>query len=382
MNNPYTSGRNSLILAIPLGFLTTTLLTSVALGAGIVESIVKAPVVADGDVTGKPTDYVINLTGSMDPNVAGRSLAAGRQIRVIFPPDFDLANLNPKYPLLDAPTPLPPVAPLTDNDCVPAWLTCTTAVILQGWPQNPYFPPAIFHTMSIDAAENALIFTANTDILPSPPIAPGIKQLHLILNGVTNPAPGNYMIRVEAQTGPGGSWETGSGFLQVLPNPRPSVNITSVFVRATAGIDGPPACGPGNNPPNPWNPVYQSTSVGSAAPYPWTVLLWGDNAQPLTDVQLVWPNPKHALVKRGRTTIGHVYIDAPKGASGYRIDVNPLGCGTAMGGAPVIGATDGIGPQPVGRLDLVFVAGDTAGEYRTTISLNNGNTISMVVTAE
>ena len=381
MNYQNRSGKNSLVLAVCLGFLTTTMHTPASLAADIVESIVKAPVVADGDVTGKPTDYVINLSGSMDPNIAGRSLSAGGQIKVIFPPEFDLANLNPMYPLLDAPTPLPPVSPLTDNDCVPAWLTCTTAVILQGWPQHPYFPPAIFHTLSIDVAENALIFTAAKDMLANPPSAPGIKQLHLILNGLTNPAPGNYMIHVEAQTGPGGAWEMGSGLLQVLPNPRPSVNITSVFVKATAGIDGPPACGPGNNPPNPWNPIYQSTAVGAAAPYPWTVLLWGDNAEPLNDVQLVWANPRHALVMRGSQTIGHVYIDVPKGARNFRIDINPLGCDTTMGGAPVIGATDGIGPQPVGRLDLAFIAGDTPGEYRTTISLNNGNSVEFFVTA-
>ncbi len=358
------------------------LFASGANAAGIIESIVKAPVVADGDVTGKPTDYVINLSGSMDPNVAGRSLNAGDKIRVIFPPEFDLANLNPAYPLLDAPTPLPPIAPLTANDCVPGWLTCTTAVLLPGWPQNPYFPPAVFHTLSIDTGENALVFTARQDMLAAPPAAPGIKQIHLILNGLTNPSPGNYMIRVEAQTGPGGSWETGSALLQVLPNPRPSVNITSVFVKATAGIGGAPACGPGNNPPNPWNPIYQSTAVASTAPYPWTVLLWGDNAEPLTDIQLAWKNPGHALIKRGHRTIGHVYIDAPKGASGYSIAVNPLSCGTVIAGAPVIGATDGIGPQPAGRLDMVFVAGDTPGEYRTTISVNNGNAVQFFVTAE
>ena len=113
-----------------------------------------------------------------------------------------------------------------------------------------------------------------------------------------------------------------------------------------------------------------------------TTPLWGDNAEPLTDIQLAWKNPGHALIKRGHRTIGHVYIDAPKGASGYSIAVNPLGCGTVIAGAPVIGATDGIGPQPAGRLDMVFVAGDTPGEYRTTISVNNGNAVQFFVTAE
>ena len=47
--------------------------------AGIVASIEKAPVVADGDVSGKPTDYVITLDGSLDPYVTGRGLGLAQQ---------------------------------------------------------------------------------------------------------------------------------------------------------------------------------------------------------------------------------------------------------------------------------------------------------------
>jgi len=375
---------HTLAAAARLGVMTCAAIaftTAAADAAGIVSSIVKAPVVAAGDVTGRPTDYVINFDASLDPDVPGRRLAAGNVIKIIFPPEFDLGNLNPNYPLLDAPTPLPPVSPLSDNDCVPAYLTCTTAVILRGWPQDPYFPPAIFHTLSIDAAENALIITALRDLDTAPPANPGIKQIHLILNGVTNPAPGHYRIRVEAQTGPGGAWETGSGMLQVLPRARPSVNVTSVFVKATSGQLGAPACGPGTNPPNSDNPIYQSTAVGSAAPFPWTFLLWGNDYEALTEVRLQWANPDHALLWRGNSAVGHLYIDAPKGAAGYHIQENPLGCGTLLPGAPVIAATPGIGPQAVGRLDLVFHAGDMAGEYRTTITMNNGNSVQMIVNA-
>jgi len=39
--------------------------------------------------------------------------------------------------------------------------------------------------------------------------------------------------------------------------------------------------------------------------------------------------------------------------------------------APVIAGTPGIGPQPVGRLDLLFWTGSEAGGYTTTLSLNN-----------
>jgi hypothetical protein len=363
-----------LIGAIPL-------LAPSALAGGIVASIEKAPVVADGDVSGKPTDYVITLEGSLDSDVPGRSLAAGNVIKVIFPHEFDLSGLNPAYPLLDAPTPLPPVLPLSDNDCVPGYLTCTTAVILRGWPQDPYFPPALFHTLSIDPVDNALIFTALQDLSATSATNPGIKQLHLILNGVTNPAPGQYLIRVEAQTGPGGAWETGSGLMQVLPHARPSINVTAVFVKATSGQLGVPACGPGTNPPNADNPIHQKTTVGAVAPFPWTFLLWGRGNQPLTDVSLRWVDADHAQLRRANRTIGHVYIDAPRGATGYGIEFNPLACGTLLAGAPVIAGTPGIGPQPVGRMDLVFRAGDLPGEYWTTLTLNQGNSVRMVVTA-
>ena len=335
---------------------------------GIVASIEKAPVIADGNVTGMPTDIVINLEGSLDQSVPGRSLAAGDTIKVVFPPQFDLANLNPAYPLSDVPVP---------GSCVPGSLTCSTAVILRGWPQDPYFPPSAFATYSIDPAENAFVFTAVQDMGP-PADNLGIKQLHIMLHGVNNPKPGRYKIHVEAQTGDGGALETGYGLLQVLPRTRPSINITSVLVNAwKAG-----ACGPGKLPPNPDNPIFQSTTTGAAAPFAWTFLLWGRNNEALTDVGIEWTNPDRALLKRNGDTIGHIVIDAPDGAVGYGIQENPLGCGTFMPFAPVIATTAGIGPQEVGRMDMLFHTGDKTGDYVTTLRMNNGNAVQMTVTAE
>jgi hypothetical protein len=343
--------------------------------AGIVADIAKASVVPDGDVSGQAAVYLITLEGSLDPAVPGRGLALGGQIKVIFPPEFDLVHLNAAYPLADVPNPARP--------CLPTNLQCTTAVLLKGWPEEPYFPPAAFATLSVDASENALVFTAVQDIVPMPPVSPGIKQLFLMLHGVTNPLPGQYRIRVEAQTGPAGEWETGSGLLHVLPNPRPSIEATSVLVKALSGLSpGGPACGPGTLPPNPDDPVYQTTAVGTDAPFVWTFLVWGDDSEPLGDVWLNWVDLSHAQLKRLGSTIGHVFIDPPPGASGYGIEVNPLGCPTMLGAAPVIGPTPGIGPDPVGRLDMRFTAGDLPGAYITTLTLNNGNSIQMVVTAE
>lgn len=342
--------------------------------AGIVASIDKATVSPDGNVSGMPGSYLITLDSPLDPAVPGKSLAAGGQIKVIFPRDFDLANLDPTYPLLDVPTP---------GQCTPGNLVCTTAVLLKGWPEEPYFPPAAFASLSVDLAENALVFTATQNIDADPPASPGIKQLFLMLHGMTNPAPGQYRVRVEAQTGPSSEWETGSELLQVLPNSRPSIGATSVFVKALSGLlPGGAACAPPTLPPNPDNPVYQTTAVGSEAPFVWTFLLWGDDNAPLADVWLNWVNPNHAQLKQLDATIGHLFIDAPQGAIGHGIEANPVSCATMIGAAPVIGGTLGIGPDPVGRLDLRFRTGDIPGDYTTTISLNNGNSVQMVVTAE
>ena len=257
---------------------------------------------------------------------------------------------------------------------MPGNLQCTTAVVLKGWPQEPFFPPFLFHTHSIDVADNAFVFTAVQDMVA----APGIKQLHLMLHGVNNPAPGHYLIRVEAQTGPGGSWESGSGMYQVVPRTRPSINPTSVFVKAW--LSG--ACGPGTLPPNPDNPIYQATAANSDVSKTHLQELSRKSIEALDNVTLEWVNPDHALLRRDGATIGHVSIDAPIGSTGYGIASNPLGCGSLMPFAPVIAATPGIGPQPVGRLDLLFRAGTVPGRYTTTISLNNGNSVQMIVDAE
>jgi hypothetical protein len=339
-----------------------------------VASIEKATAVADGDVSGRPTDIVITFDGSLDQSVPGRSLAAGDQIKVIFPPEFDLSDIDPAYPVADVPTP---------GQCVPNDLRCTTAVLLQGWPDQPPFPPAAHHTMSIDTAENAFILTAVQDIGPISAASPGIKQLFLIMNGVRNPEPDVYHIQVESQTGQDGAWETGSGMLKIVPRTRPSINITSVFVKALAGVlSGSPACGPGTLPPNPDNPIYQTTLAGEAAPFVWSFLLWGKNNDPLDDIGLSWVGANHARLVRGQKTVGHVFINTPSGAEGHGIEVNPYNCPTWFPGAPVIGPTFGIGPQAVGRLDLRFWAGSEPGEYTTTISMNGGNSVQMTVTAE
>lgn len=358
---------------------------------GIIASIVKAPVVADGDVTGKPFDYVIDLDGSLDPQVLGRGIAVNGEIRIYFPPEIDLSTIDEEgYPVATPPVPLPPVPPLPDRPCIPGNLQCTTAVILRGWPQDPLFPPVFFHVLSVDTAQNALVLRAVKDIgfVAGETPAPYIKQIHLILNGLTNPAPGKYTLRIEAETGPDGTVESGEGTLVVLSETKPSINITSVFVPPLAAG----ACGPGSPPPNPDNPVYQTTAVGEDAPFVWSFLLWGEDNEPLDNVWIHKVGKRHWLMLRNedrrfrwRDIVGRLRVDAPHGARGFDVRLNnddpAFNCPTLLPMAPVIADTRGIGPQPVGRLDLQFTAGDTAGIYRTTLWMSDGNNVEMVVTA-
>ncbi|MEO0436173.1 MAG: hypothetical protein AAF098_04635 [Pseudomonadota bacterium] len=348
------------------------------LGAtGLIDSITKAGVVFDGDVTGKPFDYLITLDNSTDPNVGGLQLSAGGTITLYFPPDFDLSNLDPAFPLRDI--------PFQDETqpCVPGNLQCTSVALIQGWPQQPLFPPAAFASTSIDEGANALVLTAQQDIMT----IPGIKQIHLILNGLKNPAPGRYRLRIEAESGPSGAVESGEGIITVRTRALRSIAATSVFVKALDGqLEGGVACGPGTLPPNPDNPIYQKTSVMTAAPFVWSFLVWDEDGVPMDDLVVEQiGNTLYKLVRApeefpGRTTVGFIKIQIPLGSSFARIE--QVDCPKLLPATPVIGATPGVGPQPAGRLDLRFFAGDKPGLYEGKIWLKNGNLVETFVTAE
>lgn len=98
----------------------------------------------------------------------------------------------------------------------------------------------------------------------------------------------------------------------------------------------------------------------------------------LDDIALKWVSDDSAHLLHSGKRVGRLFVDAPHGASGQDVYVVDS---TALPAAPVIGATPGIGPQPVGLLQLQFVTGSEAGEYVTTLLLNGGNSVQMRVTA-
>jgi hypothetical protein len=311
-------------------------------GRGIVASVVKAPIDPAGDVAGERTDFVINLDRSLDPAVEGRALLEGKSIKVTLPDDFEY---------LGGPVTNPGPPP----GCPPTAGTCGTGVLLQGWPQNPIPPSPANYTLSLEGT-HTIVFTATRDLVPGDPSlnGPGIKQVHLILTNFVNPKPGRYEFHVAAETGPGGALETGIGVVHVRPNPRASINVTSVFA-------GPPPFA---------NTIYQTTPTGAVTPFDWTFLIWDRLGEPALDVTVRQVNPYTARLERGNQVVGQISISAPHGAAGQEISGGP----SVAFIAPVKGLL-------TGRLTVQFRAGDTAGLYTTTLRMNNGTGVTMYVTA-
>ncbi len=317
-----------------------------------VGSIAKAPISPDGNVAGAITDIVIDLDRSLDPDVNGRSLLAGRSIKVTLPDAFVDTGQLPLQDVFSSPT------------CVPGNLQCSTAVLLQGWPQRPIlpsFPPnppgtgLPQYSLSLEGS-NTIVFTADIDLTPGVALAgPGIKQIHLILYGYTNPAkPGFYPVTVEAETGPNGEIESGVGSVQIIPRTRPSINVTSVF-----------------NPGSP-NTIYQHTAPGELTPLPYDFLLWDRQGSPLEGVTIEMVNTHHGLLRQGRRVVGQIKIDTPPGASGQEVF-------TLTPSAPINAPISGI---PTAHLTSYFRAGSVSGEYVVRFSLNGGNQVQMFVTVD
>jgi hypothetical protein len=329
----------------PLVLLFTVLICQAAFADGIVNSIIKAPIISDGTTAGHATDFVINLDTSLDPSTDGRTLLEGKTIRITLPASFQ----NTKDYMFGGCGP-----PLYGKPC-------NTAVLLQGWPQHPVGPPPVKYSFGYEEDTNTLVFTALVDLMPNAPMEPGIKQMHLVLFGFTNPRPGHYRVKVDAQTGPGGALETGWAKIHIIPKSRPSINVTS-----TGGDNALPP------PQNTQNTIYQSTTVGNAAPLRYNFLLWDrkDKAFVGVDIDDIDGNGNY-LFRKGNKVVGHVSIDAPEGATGQML----MSFGESVKASPpTIG-----GPETTARWVGEFTAGSEPGRYTVTAKLNGGNEVEMFV---
>ena len=336
-----------------LALLVATMAASGTAQAGsAIDSIVKAPIVADGNVREHASDFVINLNVSSDPSEPGVALAVGDEVRVTLPDGFVFDDdALEEFPICSIGKSCP--STLIADACLPGTVACSTVVFLQGYPQSA-IPP------DVSRDGNTLVLT------PRAAIGPVVKNIHVIGKAIVNPGPGNYAVLV-SHTDSGGIvlWQ-GSGKLRVLPKIRRSINITSVFASLVGG--GPPFA----------NTIFQ-TVVSGETEYPWNFLVWNRKGKPLTDIELLQVTENHYLLRRKGRTIGHAKIDAPGGATGYSI-TNTLD--VTLPGTPVIGiGPGGVPPPPVQRYEVQFDAGfaPVPGRYATTLRLNNGTEVEMFV---
>ncbi len=310
----------------------------------LVSAIDNAPIVADGNVAGAATDLVITLDRDLDPAVDGYRLAAGGTIRVRLPEAFRHTG---EPALADV---------FGSGDCVPGNMQCSTAVMLRGWPQGP-IPPRMPPkpagegkvVYNIEAhGPHTLVFRARVPIGPGEPmprqVNPGIKQLHLILNGYRNPDPGTYPVEVEIMPDPThpDAVVRGIGEVRIRPHAQPTLALTSAFTKS--------------------NPRYLKAERGAEVPLDY--LLWGEAGQPLTGVTLETAAADTVLMRHQGRTVGRIRIDAPEGARGHGVRAEAP---SRSANAPVMGA-------PTAHMRAMVRAGDRSGRYRIEQRIDGGPT--------
>ena len=337
----------SLVLVLTVLLAVVLVPVSTSRGAGnIVVATPKAPVVADGDVTGKPTDFNLVLDRSLDPQVAGRSLLQGRTIKVTLPDAFIRTDVPVKAP--------------------------ESGALVKGWPQGGLGG----YTVTL-AGTHTVVFTATEDIVPSGADNPGIKVLHVRGRAFTNPAPGDYAITVAAETGPDGTVETGTGTLTIRPQVIPSINPSNALF------------------PQPSNNNWQRVPVSTVTPLPLDFLLFGADGQALNNVGIVAADrarfPRYTggllvqdtdgdgLLDAGKdTVVGGIIGAAPEGATGQSAT-------SAVGatGRPILSGqiARADGTTAPGILRVIFKTGDREGEYVPTFELAGGTAARVTIVA-
>ncbi len=321
---------------------------------GLVESIVKAPIVPDGDVIGAVTDLTINLAIDPDPAVSGLSMKTGETIEITLPDAFVFADPD-NYPIMDL---------FGASTCTFEQLSCSTALLLHGWPQHPIlpsFPPGETpsYSISYDKQPNRITLTVQRSLDDVPLPGPGVKQVHLMLLGFHNPKePGDYPIHVSINGADGQQKHAGEGMVTIRPAVVPSLNVISIFDEN------------GAEPPN-LNTIYQSVRPGESTPLAWDFLAWDAEGKAFDGLFVEQLNASTGLLTRAGNTVGHIEFDVPPGAEGHRLEGGPS---IALDHEPVFGM-----PIPTGHLTVHFTAGSIAGRYRTVFQLEGGDPVVMYV---
>ena len=217
-----------------------------------------------------------------------------------------------------------------------------------------------YYTLEMDGS-HTFVFTATQDLGPSAG-APGIKQIHLMAPGFTNPeVMTEYLVQIEAETGADGTLETDTA--SFVPVDWYGMELTSAFV------------GPGEGAAHA-NTEYRQARVGESPEWPWDFLVWnptgqgwgGDiTLQPLLEYTgyTVPEGPtilETGAFHNGMSELGAWWIEGPEGATGATATSEPV----EDVEAPISGET-------VSRLRIHFTAGDLPGRYTFHYGYSEGD---------
>ncbi len=286
--------------------------------AGLELAFAKAPVAPDGTTAGAATDFVITFR-DRDPATPGIGLHEGAVVTVEIDEAFDPGDGT------------------------------NVGVILQGWPQSPPAPPPFIWTTTFSGT--TVEMTLTQDWMPGD-FGPGAKQVHLALLGWTNPdSPGRYAVSLTIQPDPDSpDVLEGHGYVHISRRTKPTASVVSLF----SGL--PPG------PPPLANPLYQTVAQGDSA-LPVGLYMWDASGDAFTGVDARKMNARWYRLVDGRRTVGHVRIDAPRGARHHEF--------TTAG--PSTEATAFLTGVPVGVLITQFTPDpNVTGDYTVRVKMNGG----------
>lgn len=240
----------------------------------------------------------------------------------------------------------------------PLVTTCSTAVLLQGWPQSPQLP---FPDVEWEEATNTIVITATADWLPAGVSAPGPKQVHLMLFGFTNPdRPGRYKVDLEIQPDPASDEVlTDTGRARISNRVRPAVSSISL------ANGGPP-------PPFP-NTLFQTVKAGDPS-LTLLLYLWGKDAEPLVGADFEAGSDRIRPLRDvdGRRA-GWIRVRPPRGARNWSL---------SSGGPAEPAAAFITGIDTAALTAVLHTDPDVQGDYKIRFQLRGGNSVVHTITAE
>lgn len=324
--------------------------------------VVLAPVVFDGNVAGRATEYVFILVPNDNPAVPGIALGKDETLSIKMPTAF---RRNPA------------MAMQAEND--------SNMVMTKGWPQGA-IKLAGQYSNAFSADGNVLTIKSIQAIGTDGANAPGIKMIHLRGQTFFNPGAGSYPVMVEQRAADGRTAAVWEGTIKVVDEPPTALLAPSNFHLA-----------PGQN------ANYQRIATSTMVPAPLGLLLWDANGKPLNHVGITprdltrFPRYTGGLLVQDSngdklldpavdTVVGGIIGEAPAEAHG-QLASSPLGAdgkpilsGDALRHPAFPPAANGGKPNP-GLLLVAFRSGDRAGAYRPTFELIGGNSFRYTIDA-